>query len=138
MIHKGNCLEVMRTLPEHSIDMVLCDLPYGTTQNKWDSVIPLDDLWSAYMATNPKDLINIKEYHLAVGVGNNEFITEVVKISDKVICAWGNNGTHLNRSEQVCNMLSDYELYTLGKSKTGQPKHPLYIKSDTVLQVYRV
>jgi site-specific DNA-methyltransferase (adenine-specific)/modification methylase len=48
MIHKGNCLEVMHTLPEHSIDMVLCDLPYGTTQNKWDSVIPLDDLWAAY------------------------------------------------------------------------------------------
>jgi hypothetical protein len=39
----------------------------------------------AYRATNPKDLINIKDYHLAVGVGNDEFITEVVKISDKVI-----------------------------------------------------
>ena len=40
---RGDCLAVMETLPPHSVDMVLCDLPYGTTQNKWDSVLPLDD-----------------------------------------------------------------------------------------------
>lgn len=45
---QGDCLEVMRELPDQSIDMVLCDLPYGTTQNKWDSVIPLDKLWEQY------------------------------------------------------------------------------------------
>ena len=38
----------MRQLPDNSVDMVLCDLPYGTTQNKWDSVIPLDELWRQY------------------------------------------------------------------------------------------
>jgi DNA modification methylase len=35
-----NCLEVMKEIPSKSVDMILCDLPYGTTQNKWDSVIP--------------------------------------------------------------------------------------------------
>ena len=45
---KGDCLEIMKGIPDHSIGMVLCDLPYGTTQNKWDSVIPLDDLWTEY------------------------------------------------------------------------------------------
>lgn len=45
---QGDCLEVMKELPDKSIDMVLCDLPYGTTQNKWDSVIPLEELWNAY------------------------------------------------------------------------------------------
>lgn len=44
----GDCFDVMRDLPDGSVDMVLCDLPYGTTQNKWDSVLPLDDLWDAY------------------------------------------------------------------------------------------
>ena len=38
----------MKELPDDSVDMVLCDLPYGTTQNKWDSVIPLDELWKLY------------------------------------------------------------------------------------------
>ena len=45
---EGDCLEIMKQLPDKSIDMVLCDLPYGTTQNKWDSVIPLGGLWQQY------------------------------------------------------------------------------------------
>lgn len=39
---------MMKLIPDGSVDMVLCDLPYGTTQNKWDSVIPLDRLWTQY------------------------------------------------------------------------------------------
>jgi len=46
--HVGDCFDVMATLPDASVDMVLCDLPYGTTQNKWDSVLPLDALWKEY------------------------------------------------------------------------------------------
>ncbi len=45
---QGDCLEVMKEMPSKSIDMILCDLPYGTTQNKWDSVISLDKLWDQY------------------------------------------------------------------------------------------
>jgi len=47
-IHFGDCLDVMPTLAAESIDMILCDLPYGTTANKWDSIIPLDALWAEY------------------------------------------------------------------------------------------
>jgi site-specific DNA-methyltransferase (adenine-specific)/modification methylase len=47
-IYQGDCLECMKELPHESIDMILCDLPYGTTQNKWDSLIPLDKLWEEY------------------------------------------------------------------------------------------
>lgn len=45
---EGDCLKIMNKIPSKSIDMILCDLPYGTTQNHWDSVIPLDKLWSHY------------------------------------------------------------------------------------------
>ena len=45
---KGDCINVMQHLPDGCIDMVLCDLPYGTTQNKWDSIVPLDKLWAEY------------------------------------------------------------------------------------------
>lgn len=41
----GDCLELMKNIPDKSIDMILCDLPYGTTACKWDSVIPLDLMW---------------------------------------------------------------------------------------------
>ena len=44
----GDCLEIMRDIPDGCVDMILCDLPYGATQNKWDSVINLDALWREY------------------------------------------------------------------------------------------
>ena len=47
-LYRGDCLKIMSKIPEHSVDMVLCDLPYGTTQHKWDAVIPFDALWEQY------------------------------------------------------------------------------------------
>ena len=47
-IYNMDCIEGMKMLPDKSIDMILCDLPYGTTRNKWDSLIPFNDLWAAY------------------------------------------------------------------------------------------
>jgi len=47
-IYEGDCLEVMRGITSASVDMILCDLPYGTTQNKWDSIIDLPSLWEQY------------------------------------------------------------------------------------------
>ena len=48
-IYLGDCLELIpKHVEDKSIDMIFCDLPYGTTQNKWDSVIPLDKLWKEY------------------------------------------------------------------------------------------
>lgn len=45
----GDCLEVMPKISEHSVDLILCDLPYGVTRNKWDSVIPFNMLWENYL-----------------------------------------------------------------------------------------
>ena len=45
---KGNCLELMKDIPDGSIDMILADLPYGTTACKWDTIIPFDLLWEQY------------------------------------------------------------------------------------------
>ena len=44
----GDCLELMRSIPDQSVDMILCDLPYGTTACKWDTVIPFEPLWAQY------------------------------------------------------------------------------------------
>ncbi len=48
MLLKGDCIEWMRKFPGKSIDMILCDLPYGTTQCKWDTIIPFELLWEQY------------------------------------------------------------------------------------------
>lgn len=47
-LYKGDCLKVMKQIPDKSVDMILCDLPYGTTACKWDTVIPFEPLWEQY------------------------------------------------------------------------------------------
>lgn len=47
-LYLGDCLEKMKSIPDNSVDLILCDLPYGTTKCKWDSVINLDGLWEQY------------------------------------------------------------------------------------------
>ena len=46
--YNEDCFNAMKEIPDGVIDMILCDLPYGTTQNKWDSILPLDKLWAEY------------------------------------------------------------------------------------------
>ena len=47
-LYHGDCLQVMPTLPDHSVDMICADLPYGTTACHWDTVIPFAPLWAQY------------------------------------------------------------------------------------------
>jgi len=54
-IYNGDCLDIMSNIPDASIDLVLCDLPYGKTKNSWDSIIPLDKLWEQYNRVCKKD-----------------------------------------------------------------------------------
>jgi site-specific DNA-methyltransferase (adenine-specific) len=47
-IYQGDCLELMKQIEDKSIDLILCDLPYGTTACKWDTIIPFEPLWKQY------------------------------------------------------------------------------------------
>ena len=47
-LYKGDCLELMKNIPDKSVDMICCDLPYGTTDCRWDVIIPFDVLWEHY------------------------------------------------------------------------------------------
>lgn len=47
-LYNGDCLNIMYQIPDKSIDCIICDLPYGTTQNPWDVIIPFDKLWEHY------------------------------------------------------------------------------------------
>jgi site-specific DNA-methyltransferase (adenine-specific) len=74
---EGDCLKVMPTIPDNSIDMILCDLPYGTTQNKWDSVIPLDKLWKEYERI-------IKDKGVIVLTGQGLFTAKLIMSNEKL------------------------------------------------------
>ena len=47
-LYNGDCLELMKNIPDKSVDMILCDLPYGATRCKWDVIIPFEPLWEQY------------------------------------------------------------------------------------------
>ena len=70
-----DCLEEMKNISDKSIDMILCDLPYGTTKNKWDCIIPFDKLWEQYNRV-------IKDNGAIVLFGNGIFTAELI-ISNK-------------------------------------------------------
>lgn len=70
IIH-GDCLEVMPQIPSGSIDMILCDLPYGTTACKWDTIIPFEPLWEQYERI-------IKDNGAIVLFGNEPFTSKLV------------------------------------------------------------
>ena len=67
----GDCLERMKEIPDGSVDMILCDLPYGTTACKWDVVIPFEPLWSHYKRI-------IKDRGAIVLFGNQPFTTLLI------------------------------------------------------------
>ena len=54
-LYNGDCLELMKNIPDGSVDMILCDLPYGTTACKWDTVIPFEPLWDQYRRVTKKE-----------------------------------------------------------------------------------
>lgn len=76
-LQQGDCLELMKSIPDGSVDMILCDLPYGTTANKWDIVIPFEPLWEQYSRV-------IKNNGAIVLFGSEPFSSEL-RISRKNI-----------------------------------------------------
>ena len=52
LLYMGDCLEKMKLIPDDSVHLILCDLPYGTTKCKWDTIINLDELWTIYACIN--------------------------------------------------------------------------------------
>ena len=69
-LYNGDCLEIMKNISDKSVDMILCDLPYGTTACKWDSIIPFDKLWKQYNRI-------IKDDASIVLFGSEPFSTEL-------------------------------------------------------------
>ena len=67
VLYEGDCLDILARLPAGSVDMILCDLPYGTTQNKWDSVIDLGDTIGAATPETTASLLENVEKRIGPG-----------------------------------------------------------------------
>ncbi len=104
---QGDCLVAMKEIPDKSIDMILCDLPYGTTQNKWDSVIDLDKLWKEYhriIKTNGAIVLTAQGIFTAKLILSNEkyFKYKIVWIKSKSTNFLNAKKQPLRKHEDIC------------------------------------
>ena len=76
-VYKGDCLDIMKNIPDKSINMILCDLPYGVTKNKWDSVIDLKLLWEQYERI-------IKDNGVIILFGQDKFSAKLMLSNEKM------------------------------------------------------
>lgn len=118
LIH-GDCIEKMKDIPDNSIDMVLCDPPYGTTACKWDSIIPLEPMWEQLKRV-------IKPNGAIVMTAAQPFTTTLIASNMKMFkyCwVWekGKGTGFLNAKKQPIRCLEDVAVF-YGKQPSYNPQ----------------
>jgi len=123
-IYQGDCLELMKQIDDKSIDLILCDLPYGTTACKWDTIIPFEPLWEQYKRI-------IKDNGVIVLTASQPFTTDLINSNRtwfKYCWIWEKNlvSGFLNAKKQPLRKYEDIVVFYL-----KQPKYnPILVKKD--------
>ncbi len=117
-IYQGDCLEVMLDIPDGSIDMVLCDPPYGTTACKWDSVIPFNEMW--------KQLNRVTKKNGAIVLFGSEPFSSALRMSNiknyKYDWVWikdGNSGDFAMAKNKPLSNIENIMAFSFGKCGNG-------------------
>lgn len=111
--YQGDCFEVLATLPAGSVDMILNDPPYGTTQNKWDNMLPLPDMWAAYWRV-------LKANGPAVVTGQQPFTSALIssqfgRFSQALTWCKNKSSGHLNANRRHLTAHEDVILFCDGQ-----------------------
>ena len=128
LVH-GDCLIKMYDIPDKSIDLILCDMPYGTTACKWDSVLPLDMLWYHYKRI-------VKDNAAIVLTASQPFTTTLISSNLKgfaFLWVWNKcfGGNFVQAKRQPIKTHEDIVVFTLNGK---QPKYyPQMIKRDKAI-----
>lgn len=97
-IKQGDCLELMKELPDKSIDMVLCDLPYGVTACTWDKIIPFEGLWREYRRV-------VKRNGAIVLFAKEPFTSRLIMSNEKGFkhkWVWNKRSAEVFSSQSIC------------------------------------
>ena len=121
-IIEGDCMEILKLLPDHCIDMVLCDLPYGTTQNLWDLPLDLAALWGLYKrVVKPNGAIVLTGQGEFTGMliqsNRSWFRYKIVWIKSSATNFLNANKQPLRRHEDICVFYNDQPYYHPKKIK---------------------
>ena len=128
-LQQGNCLELMKDIPDGSVDMILCDLPYGkVTHNKWDNIIPFDKLWKEYKRV-------IKEHGAIILFGQNIFSAKLILSNERMYrytLVWDKvrttgflnaNRMPLRKHEDILVFYKKLPIYNPQMTEGGEPSH---------------
>ena len=118
----GDCLELMKDIPDGSIDMILCDLPYGTTACKWGTIIPFDKLWEQYKRV-------IKDNGAIVLFGSQPFTSALVMSNPKLFkyqWQWIKNRPTGAFGAKYMPMKANEDILVFGKNKVNY--YPIMVK----------
>ncbi len=125
VIYNGDCLDVMPdVIADHSIDMILADLPYGTTACKWDVIIDFDDLWKQYERA-------IKEHSAIILSGVQPFVTDLIMSNRKLFrheLIWDKDAAGSFALAEVRPMAVHENLCVFGKGKVKY--YPILTAAD--------
>src|SRR5210317_1677989 len=114
-LFNGDCLEVMKEIPDNSIDFILTDLPYGTTDCNWDNIIPYEPMW--------EQIKRIRKDNTAIALFGTEPFSSHLRLSNlkefKYDWIWNKN-TYSNFASAKYNPLKNYEfIHIFGKGKVN-------------------
>jgi site-specific DNA-methyltransferase (adenine-specific) len=128
----GECLGIMASLPPKSVDLILCDLPYGTTRNKWDSIIPLNSLWAEYrrIAKGPILLFAAQPFTSALVMSNPDwFRYDLVWRKNKASGHLNAKRMPLRAHESILVFYDDLTVYNAQMTRGHKPAN--YAKRTT-------
>lgn len=125
-LYQGDCLNLMHKLPSHSIDMVLCDLPYGCTRNKWDRKLPFDALWDQYKRVIKSGgviaLFSKQHFTIETAASNlKQFRYKLVWFKDRGTDFLNANRKPLSSHEDICIFYDKQPLYNAQRRLGFQP-----------------
>ena len=108
-LRQGDCLELMKDIPSGSVDLILCDLPYGTTACKWDTIVPFDELWEQYNRL-------IKDNGAIVLFSKQPFTTELIHSNLKnfkysLVWKKDNHDNPLMAKKRFLNITEDINIF---------------------------
>ena len=117
----GDCLELMKDIADKSIDMILCDLPYGTTACKWDSIIPFYAMWEQVKrivkSNTPIILFGSQPFTSSIIMSNiSWFREELIWLKNKPASGMQCNQKHMKIHENIC-VFSESAKYTYNPQK---------------------
>lgn len=130
----GDCLHLMKKIPDTSIDMVLCDLPYGTTNCKWDTVIPFEPLWEQYeriIVDNGAIVLTASQPFTSNLIMSNVklFAYEWIWSKDRPTGGLNARRMPMKYHENICVFYKKSPIYNPIKSTNHKPMNTAYCKT---------